>query len=282
MSSETKEDEDDGLFLEQLLDHFYEFDNGPAPKQQKKKKKRKRCEEEEELTAVKDICPSDTEDCGAAATATEQQHQQPNAEPTGTTVRQVSRVEVVTFQDPRKKLKTKRTPAADKTPAPPLTEKKQSDQHEAIDFEKARLDVHRFGITGYKKEQQRVFEQDRAIMLGARPPKKDCVNYKLLQQQVKEKKQKAKEEVQPVRRFKPQRWKITGKKSRQLAAEHAIKRRGREVVVTEPAVKYETAFLATGLLSQKSNLSISKMDPGGRPLWRHINARNRRIIFHHN
>lgn len=32
----------------------------------------------------------------------------------------------------------------------------------------ARLDVHRFGITGYKKEQQRVFEQDRAIMLGAR------------------------------------------------------------------------------------------------------------------
>ncbi|XP_035473685.2 uncharacterized protein C1orf131 homolog isoform X2 [Scophthalmus maximus] len=198
MSSETKEDEDDGRFLEQLLDHFYEFDNGPAPKQQKKKKKkRKRCEEEEELTAVKDICPSDTEDCGAAATATEQQHQQPNAEPTGTTVRQVSRVEVVTFQDPRKKLKTKRTPAADKTPAPPLTEKKQSDQHEAIDFEKARLDVHRFGITGYKKEQQRVFEQDRAIMLGARPPKKDCVNYKLLQQQVKEKKQKAKEEVQP-------------------------------------------------------------------------------------
>lgn len=32
----------------------------------------------------------------------------------------------------------------------------------------ARLEVHRFGITGYKKEQQRVFEQDRAIMLGAR------------------------------------------------------------------------------------------------------------------
>lgn len=33
---------------------------------------------------------------------------------------------------------------------------------------KARLEVHRFGITGYKKDQQRVFEQDRAIMLGAR------------------------------------------------------------------------------------------------------------------
>ncbi len=36
----------------------------------------------------------------------------------------------------------------------------------------ARLEVHRFGITGYKKEQQRVFEQDRAIMLGARVRKK--------------------------------------------------------------------------------------------------------------
>lgn len=32
----------------------------------------------------------------------------------------------------------------------------------------ARLEVHRFGITGYKKEQQRVFEKDRAVMLGAR------------------------------------------------------------------------------------------------------------------
>lgn len=32
----------------------------------------------------------------------------------------------------------------------------------------ARLEVHRFGITGFKKEQQRVFEQDRAVMLGAR------------------------------------------------------------------------------------------------------------------
>lgn len=31
------------------------------------------------------------------------------------------------------------------------------------------------------------------------PPKKEYLNYKMLQQQVKEKKQKAKEEVQPVR-----------------------------------------------------------------------------------
>ncbi|KAA8582828.1 hypothetical protein FQN60_015374, partial [Etheostoma spectabile] len=95
----------------------------------------------------------------------------------GPATRQVSQVEVVTFQDPRKKAKTKQVPAPDITPA--------------------RLEVHRFGITGYRKEQQRVFEQDRAVMLGARPPKKDYVNYKMLQQQIKEKKQKAKDEVQP-------------------------------------------------------------------------------------
>uniref|UniRef100_A0A3B3ZJ79 Uncharacterized protein n=1 Tax=Periophthalmus magnuspinnatus TaxID=409849 RepID=A0A3B3ZJ79_9GOBI len=88
-------------------------------------------------------------------------------------------VEVVTFQDPRKKMKTKHTPTPDKI--------------------KARLEVHRFGITGYHKEQQRVFEQDRAIMLGARPPKKQYVNYKILQQQIKEKRLKDKEEVDPVR-----------------------------------------------------------------------------------
>lgn len=37
----------------------------------------------------------------------------------------------------------------------------------------ARLEVHRFGITGFRKEQQRVFEQDRAIMLGARVSRRD-------------------------------------------------------------------------------------------------------------
>lgn len=32
----------------------------------------------------------------------------------------------------------------------------------------ARLEVHKFGITGYKKQEQRVWEQERAIMLGAK------------------------------------------------------------------------------------------------------------------
>uniref|UniRef100_A0A3B3ZJ01 Uncharacterized protein n=1 Tax=Periophthalmus magnuspinnatus TaxID=409849 RepID=A0A3B3ZJ01_9GOBI len=105
-------------------------------------------------------------------------------------------VEVVTFQDPRKKMKTKHTPTPDKIKLP-QTKDKNSEQTEELSLEKARLEVHRFGITGYHKEQQRVFEQDRAIMLGARPPKKQYVNYKILQQQIKEKRLKDKEEVDP-------------------------------------------------------------------------------------
>ncbi|XP_060947889.1 uncharacterized protein C1orf131 homolog [Limanda limanda] len=196
-SKSNGEKDEDQLFLEQLLDKFYEFDNGPASKKKLKKKKRNRREEEEEeedqFTAVKDICV-DTKDEQATNTVTEQQQQQPQ---TGAAVRQASPVEVVTYQDYRKKLKTSQTPASDKTPAPQIPEKTQSDPMEEINLEKARLEVHRFGITGYKKEQQRVFEKDRAIMLGARPPKKDYVNYKLMQRQIKEKKQKAKEDVQP-------------------------------------------------------------------------------------
>ncbi|KAM4787567.1 40S small subunit processome assembly factor 1 [Cyanocitta cristata] len=57
-----------------------------------------------------------------------------------------------------------------------------------FNFEKARLEVHKFGITGYKKQDQRVWEQERAIMLGAKPPKKEHVNYRTYQEKMKEKK----------------------------------------------------------------------------------------------
>ncbi|XP_077024449.1 40S small subunit processome assembly factor 1 [Tamandua tetradactyla] len=63
-----------------------------------------------------------------------------------------------------------------------------------FNFEKARLEVHRFGITGYGKGKERVLEQERAIMLGAKPPKKSYVNYKVLQEQIKEKKAAKEEE----------------------------------------------------------------------------------------
>lgn len=34
--------------------------------------------------------------------------------------------------------------------------------------QQARLEVHRFGITGYGKGKERVLERERAIMLGAK------------------------------------------------------------------------------------------------------------------
>uniref|UniRef100_A0A674NHV2 Uncharacterized protein n=1 Tax=Takifugu rubripes TaxID=31033 RepID=A0A674NHV2_TAKRU len=106
-----------------------------------------------------------------------------------------NQVEVVVFQDPRKKRKAKETFV-------PLTVMCNLYLCPSIFLTRpnvcaiqARLEVHRFGITGFKKEQQRVFEQDRAVMLGARPPQREYVNYKTLQQQ----KKKAKADEQPVR-----------------------------------------------------------------------------------
>ncbi|XP_078397882.1 40S small subunit processome assembly factor 1 isoform X2 [Cetorhinus maximus] len=60
-------------------------------------------------------------------------------------------------------------------------------KEKVFNLERARLEVHRFGITGYRKEQQRVFEQQRAVMLGARPPKREYVNYKSYQEIMKNK-----------------------------------------------------------------------------------------------
>ncbi|XP_030577094.1 uncharacterized protein C1orf131 [Archocentrus centrarchus] len=198
MGSEANGNNDgDCLFLERVLDKLYDFGSGPKQKSHKKKK-RKRCEEEEveeDLPLVRDVC-SDTEDYRAERDGAEQQQQQPKAAQTGPAIRQVNQVEVVTFQDPTKKRNTQSAPSPNKIPALQITEREQSDQLGELSLEKARLEVHRFGITGYRKEQQRVFEQDRAVMLGARPPKKEYVNYKVLQEQIKKQKEKVKEEAQ--------------------------------------------------------------------------------------
>ncbi|XP_012736310.2 uncharacterized protein C1orf131 homolog [Fundulus heteroclitus] len=211
MSSETHEGKDeDCVFLERVLDSLYDF--GSETKQRlktQKKKKRKRCEEQEEegeLQALKETC-SDSEDSRDAEVHSGAEQQPPNPQLKGQRIQLENKVEVVTFQDPRKKMKTKQTPVSTKIPVKSAqdaqkAEQKQISQQEQLSLEKARLEVHRFGITGYKKEQQRVFEQDRAIMLGARPPKKGYVNYKVLQEQITEKKQKAKEEFQPDKKKK--------------------------------------------------------------------------------
>ncbi|XP_066549395.1 40S small subunit processome assembly factor 1 isoform X2 [Amia ocellicauda] len=194
----------DPRFLDNVLDELYDFGADTVKKRKNKsqKKKAKKCSEEDQgkvglLTAGIDDgvekraqdghCPSEQrKEAVDSGTSTES----PAAHSTETT----SRVEVVTFQDPSKK---KRKMVEAPAPSLKVPEIKEKTKTNTTDFslEKARLEVHRFGITGYQKEQQRVFEQERAIMLGAKPPKKEYVNYKVYQQMIKEKKLKAKEDV---------------------------------------------------------------------------------------
>lgn len=94
-------------------------------------------------------------------------------------------VEVVEFHSRNKKRKLK--PGGDENTKTKTSILEKDVDIQEFNLEKARLEVHRFGITGYGKGKERVLERERAIMLGAQPPKKSYVNYKVLQEQIKEK-----------------------------------------------------------------------------------------------
>uniref|UniRef100_A0A8C9STX5 Uncharacterized protein n=1 Tax=Scleropages formosus TaxID=113540 RepID=A0A8C9STX5_SCLFO len=136
---------------------------------------------------------------------------------------ETTEVETVTFRDPFKK--KNKTESKDSEIKLPQTNEKGEKAPKSFGLETARLEVHRFGIAGFQKQQQRLFERERAIMLGARvgigvsafspspgvnlcnevcaerhplafplqPPKREYVNYKVYQQTLKEKKQEKKE-----------------------------------------------------------------------------------------
>ncbi|KAM6176626.1 40S small subunit processome assembly factor 1 [Erethizon dorsatum] len=104
-------------------------------------------------------------------------------------------VEVVEFHSRSKKRKPK--PDQDEYIKTKTSVHEKDAGIQEFNLEKARLEVHRFGITGYGKGKERVLERERAIMLGAKPPKNSYVNYKVLQDQIKEKKA-AKEEEKRV------------------------------------------------------------------------------------
>ncbi|KAJ8275148.1 hypothetical protein COCON_G00097730 [Conger conger] len=206
MSLNTDDDggaDSDNIFLDDVLNRLYDFGDGPQEKRKKKslKTKRKKSHEEVEYTSVDSGHAS--KDGGLDCTNSLERNIAVTSVPVpesckvGNTTQATKRpaqVEVVTFQNPLKKKKTKTIPTPEIKP-PAADEKKVVDQKDlGLSLEKARLEVHRFGITGYQKEQQRLFEQERAIMLGARPPRKQYVNYKAYQQMIKDKKQKAKEE----------------------------------------------------------------------------------------
>uniref|UniRef100_A0A8C9LEP8 Uncharacterized protein n=1 Tax=Pavo cristatus TaxID=9049 RepID=A0A8C9LEP8_PAVCR len=80
-----------------------------------------------------------------------------------------TQVEVVVFCARKRKARPGPTPAAPGggTQIRTVAEKKNVNKQE-FNFEKARLEVHRFGITGYEKQEQRIWERERAIMLGAK------------------------------------------------------------------------------------------------------------------
>ncbi|KAK2531480.1 hypothetical protein Q9233_005732 [Columba guinea] len=102
-------------------------------------------------------------------------------------------VEVVVFRGRKNKGRSSLSTAPPGGAQTKTADKEKSANKQEFNFEKARLEVHKFGITGYKKQEQRIWEQERAIMLGAKPPKKEHVNYKTYQEKMKEKK-KAKDE----------------------------------------------------------------------------------------
>ncbi|XP_072503553.1 40S small subunit processome assembly factor 1 [Notamacropus eugenii] len=107
-------------------------------------------------------------------------------------------VEVVEFHSRNKKKKTEIEPPKDEDAKTKISALEKDVGVQEFNLEKARLEVHRFGITGYGKGKERILEQERAIMLGAKPPKNSYVNYKILQEQIKEKKAAKKEEKRTV------------------------------------------------------------------------------------
>ncbi|EHB11553.1 hypothetical protein GW7_00822 [Heterocephalus glaber] len=109
-------------------------------------------------------------------------------------------VEVVEFHSRNKKRKLK--PDQDEYTKTKTCIQEKDTSIQEFNLEKARLEVHRFGITGYGKGKERVLERERAIMLGAEPPKNSYVNYKVLQEQIKEKKEEEKRVAQDADIFK--------------------------------------------------------------------------------
>ncbi|XP_040206876.1 uncharacterized protein C1orf131-like isoform X2 [Rana temporaria] len=127
-------------------------------------------------------------------------------------------VEVVTFVSRKAKKQAKNSEVQD-TDSKIIIDSKEEEKNPTFDFEKVRLEVHKFGITGFKKEKQRKFEQDRAIMLGARPPKREYVNYKVYQERIKEQEQAKNERsltesMEPVRKKPKQTQNVRSRKGK--------------------------------------------------------------------
>ncbi|KAF4099229.1 uncharacterized protein C1orf131 homolog [Onychostoma macrolepis] len=186
--SETRDDhggeaDDDRLFLDQVLNKLYDFGDGKN-KRLEKSRKRKNSAKDDVNNTEENTETSDSEQLMTNSTVCENMLSGAKR----------SNVEVVTFINPLKKNKLSKA-VEPRQRLSDVKEKKKNSSDEKLTIEKARFEVHKFGLSGYQKQQQRVFEQDRAIMLGARPPDKQYVNYKVYQQMIQEQKMKAKEKA---------------------------------------------------------------------------------------
>ncbi|XP_035394869.1 uncharacterized protein C1orf131 homolog isoform X2 [Cygnus atratus] len=110
-------------------------------------------------------------------------------------------VEVVVFRGRKRRVKVKEEEEKGR-PGPgsgaqtkAVAEKKNKQE---FNFEKARLEVHRFGITGYEKQEQRLWERERAIMLGAKTQEHKGDSLKKKKKDLKERKAKRKKSVPSI------------------------------------------------------------------------------------
>ncbi|GFR04139.1 uncharacterized protein TNCT_107191 [Trichonephila clavata] len=67
-----------------------------------------------------------------------------------------------------------------------------STEAKEFNIKKARYEIMRFGISGFDKERQKQDKIALAIRLGAKPPKKEYTNYKILMEQKKKLKEEEK------------------------------------------------------------------------------------------
>ncbi|KAM3856592.1 40S small subunit processome assembly factor 1 [Vipera latastei] len=221
-SPSPKEDQrEDSAFAERLLDtvlsSLYDFGESP-PEKCKKKRNKKRHTQQITATVVTHTVPLVNPELGTSSLGKKKNvsnffdnlkdelasvdqkkcisgSSSPNPLPFKSAQEEkATQVEVVTFHSRhRKKIAKLEIPGSDDLKAKMTAEEPCMDTQE-FNLEKARLEVHRLGITGFTKKEQRVLEQERAIMLGAKPSKKEYVNYKILQEQIKEKQAAKKKE----------------------------------------------------------------------------------------
>ncbi|UJR22167.1 hypothetical protein I4U23_025231 [Adineta vaga] len=103
-----------------------------------------------------------------------------------------STVETIVFQD-----RAKRKKPIKKTETQISTS--QQEDNVEFDLEKARFDVHKFGIKGFEKSKYEDARVALAVSLGAKPPKRKFINYRELLEENRVKKVKEKEDAENAR-----------------------------------------------------------------------------------